>query len=254
MTQESEFDSICDWQFWLGTPDTSFEDINFDNLNNSPNDSVVGYLPNFLNDDFPHPKQIPSYPGELEDRCIEILNFDIAQTTESVVRNVCETPDLDRIDMSERTKGRIFVHYFNLQSALQIRGRIVTVSGRQWILRFRLPQQIFDRKHPPNNGTIVLFNLPLSVTNESLRQKFEPFGEIRDVRSEKKKGFARFIEFWDKRDCERAYRSIQSGKLFEKPIIAEFSRPGGYRKFPEKFAKTRVPTVVRRKEATLTFN
>jgi hypothetical protein len=190
-----------------------------------------------------------SFPDELEDRCIEILNFNIVRTNESIVRHFCDIPNLDRIDMSKSKNGLITVHYFNLKSALWMRQQQICVDERQWILRFRVPPKIFERNHPPNNGMIVLFCVPQSITNQSLHEKFQQFGEIREVRMDKSKSHGRFIEFWDLRVCEKAYKAVRSGKVFKGNVKVEFARPGGYRKYPEKYWGNRCPIIVRCQKA-----
>jgi RNA recognition motif-containing protein len=127
----------------------------------------------------------------LEERWLVISNFNEVETDESVIRTVCEIPDLDRIDMS------------------------------------------------------------------SLREKFEQFGEIRDVRSNKnkeKEEESHFIEFWDLRDSEKAYRCVQFGKLFEERVQAGFARPDGCWKDPKRFIENRLPIVARRKKAILSIH
>jgi hypothetical protein len=130
-------------------------------------------------------------------------------------------PDLDRVDFSEQNYGRIYVHFFNLKSAIISRGRSINSGGWQWVFQFRLPQPIADQRHPPNNGTIVRFRVPSTVTKEHLYNNLQQFGEIREIRAEAGGGRQRFVELWDIRSAETD-RSV--GQLFETKVSAEFSR------------------------------
>ena len=54
---------------------------------------------------------------------------------------------------------------------------------------------IKKKKNPPNNGKIVVFNLPENAYNNDIHSKFDRFGDIHDIRSTSNKKTQRFIEF-----------------------------------------------------------
>jgi RNA recognition motif-containing protein len=109
-------------------------------------------------------------------------------------------------------------------------------------MQFAHPQKVTDPKRPPNNGTLVLFLVPPSVTENMIRAEFEKFGDLRDLRTS---GGNYFIEYWDIRDCEKAYRFGKTTKLFGMNVNVEYSRPGGFRKNPDAFLSSRKPVVSR---------
>ncbi|KAJ1422700.1 Terminal EAR1-like, RNA recognition motif 3 [Sesbania bispinosa] len=83
-----------------------------------------------------------------------------------------------------------------------------------------------------NQGTVVVFNLDIDVSTENLRQIFEPFGPIKEVRDTPWKKNQRFVEFFDIRDAAKALKQMNGREIHGKPVIIEFSRPGGHsRKF-----------------------
>lgn len=112
-----------------------------------------------------------------------------------------------------------------------------------------------------NQGTLVIFNLDPSVSNEEVRQIFGAYGEVKEVRMTFKvlfpfillpifflyssqwcSGFClqiretpnkkhhKFIEFYDVRAAEAALRSLNKSEIAGKRIKLEPSRPGGTRR------------------------
>ncbi|KAI4345297.1 hypothetical protein L6164_012433 [Bauhinia variegata] len=83
-----------------------------------------------------------------------------------------------------------------------------------------------------NQGTIVIFNLDSEVSAQSLREIFEPFGPIKELRETPSKKNQRFVEFFDIRDAAKALKEMNGKEIHGKAVIIEFSRPGGHsRKF-----------------------
>ncbi|KAF7839871.1 protein terminal ear1-like [Senna tora] len=84
----------------------------------------------------------------------------------------------------------------------------------------------------PNQGTIVIFNLDSEVSAETLRQTFEAFGPVKELRDTPSKKNQRFVEFFDTRDAAKALKQMNGKQIHGKAVVIEFSRPGGHgRKF-----------------------
>ena len=111
-----------------------------------------------------------------------------------------------------------------------------------------------------NQGTLVIFNLDPSVSNEEVRQIFGAYGEVKEVRmllqvlitfimflsslyscwlcfgfylqirETPNKKHHKFIEFYDVRASEAALRSLNKSEIAGKRIKLEPSRPGGTRR------------------------
>ncbi|XP_058781576.1 protein terminal ear1-like [Vicia villosa] len=80
-----------------------------------------------------------------------------------------------------------------------------------------------------NQGTLVVFNLDDDVSPEKLRQVFEPFGAIKEVREiPGKKKSQRFVEFFDIRDAGKALKEMNGKEIEGKSIAIEFSKQSGY--------------------------
>ncbi|XP_078441598.1 protein terminal ear1-like [Wolffia australiana] len=79
----------------------------------------------------------------------------------------------------------------------------------------------------PNNGSLVVFNLDLGVSSAALKDVFEAFGAVKELRETPSKPRHRFVEFFDIRDAARALRELNGKEIFGKRVVIEFSRPGG---------------------------
>uniref|UniRef100_A0A2N9FGH1 RRM domain-containing protein n=1 Tax=Fagus sylvatica TaxID=28930 RepID=A0A2N9FGH1_FAGSY len=81
-----------------------------------------------------------------------------------------------------------------------------------------------------NQGTLVVFNLDPSVSNDDLRQIFGAYGEVKEIRETPHKRHHKFIEFYDVRAAEAALRALNRSDIAGKRIKLEPSRPGGARR------------------------
>jgi hypothetical protein len=179
----------------------------------------------------------------LEDRGIEISNFDPETTTkDTVLAEAAKYGDVDSVDVSEIASGKITVKFFDLRSAHALRSSTVRVGGLTWQLQFAHPAKISNPRKPPNIGTIVMFHVPATLSDGAIREEMERFGEIRELRGHADQ---RFVEFWDTRRCQEALAAIRAGKVFAGKIAAEYSRPGGFRKNPDAFLANRKPVIAR---------
>ncbi|CAN0896312.1 Protein terminal ear1, partial [Linum grandiflorum] len=81
-----------------------------------------------------------------------------------------------------------------------------------------------------NQGTIVVFNLDPTASSSFLRHIFQSYGAVKEIRETPMKRQQRFIEFHDVRDAARALNDMNGKEILGKPVVIEFSRPGGFNK------------------------
>ncbi|KAJ6769251.1 RNA BINDING PROTEIN [Salix koriyanagi] len=81
-----------------------------------------------------------------------------------------------------------------------------------------------------NQGTLVVFNLDPNVSTRCLKEIFQAFGAVKEVRETPLKRHQRFIEFYDVRDAAMALGEMNGKEIYGKQVDIEFSRPGGYGK------------------------
>ncbi|WCJ38605.1 terminal EAR1-like 1 [Euphorbia peplus] len=81
-----------------------------------------------------------------------------------------------------------------------------------------------------NHGTIVVFNLDPNLSSPCLKEIFQAFGAVKELRETPLKKQQRFIEFYDIRDAARALTEMNGQEIYGRQVMIEFSRPGGFSK------------------------
>ncbi|KAJ9549505.1 hypothetical protein OSB04_022048 [Centaurea solstitialis] len=84
-----------------------------------------------------------------------------------------------------------------------------------------------------NQGTIVVFNLDSGVTAGTLKEIFEAYGCVKELRGTPLKKNQRFVEFYDTRDAAKALINVNGKEIHGKTVVVEFSRPGGHKNSPK---------------------
>ncbi|KAA8533239.1 hypothetical protein F0562_033228 [Nyssa sinensis] len=79
-----------------------------------------------------------------------------------------------------------------------------------------------------NQGTLVIFNLDPDVSAGSLKEIFEAFGPVKELRETPLKRQQRFVEFYDVKDAAKALKEMNGKEIHGKHAVIEFSRPGGH--------------------------
>ncbi|XP_038987996.1 protein terminal ear1-like [Phoenix dactylifera] len=78
----------------------------------------------------------------------------------------------------------------------------------------------------PNHGSIVVFNLDPSVSSLALREIFQPFGAVKEVKEMASRPHHRVVEFFDTRDASRALSELNGKEIHGRRLVLEFFRPG----------------------------
>ncbi|KAK9113573.1 hypothetical protein Syun_020370 [Stephania yunnanensis] len=89
-----------------------------------------------------------------------------------------------------------------------------------------------------NQGTIVVFNLDANVSVVMLKEIFEAYGLVKEVRETPLKRQQRFVEFFDVRDAARAVVEMDGKEINGRKVVVDFSRPGGHRRRFSSFNST----------------
>ena len=168
-------------------------------------------------------------PTEIESRAVNVHNlpkhYDESNIDEivhpsNVIKSFTYEDDDLHIEFYDIRHALAFRHFYN---NLKFNG--VTIE-----VKYSAPRQVVGSQHPINNGTIVLFHLPPSITNPMLSQYFSQYGEIRQIRGTPQKPTQRFIEYWDTRSSEAAVNAMNGALMGGSKISIEFSVPGGMRR------------------------
>ncbi|KAF6156722.1 hypothetical protein GIB67_010994 [Kingdonia uniflora] len=128
-------------------------------------------------------------------------------------------------------RGFVMISYYDIRAA---RNAMRTLQNkplrrRKLDIHYSIPKDNPSDKDI-NQGTLVVFNLDFSVSNEDLRQIFGVYGEIKEIRETPHKRHHKFVEFYDVRAAEVALRALNKSDIAGKRIKLEPSRPGGARR------------------------
>jgi protein phosphatase 1 regulatory subunit 42 len=152
----------------------------------------------------PHCAPAPTaFCQELENRRIEVSNFDCCTMTRDVVlSHASRYGDVESVDLRELSSGRVHVTFYDLRDACAMRCAAIDIGACRWMIQFAPLHPIVDPKKVPNTGTIVVLHLRPTVTNKAVKNEFSHFGEVRDVRSTPDRRSTKFIEYWDVRNAK----------------------------------------------------
>eukprot|EP00854_Cymbomonas_tetramitiformis_P012437 gene12437-14694_t len=121
--------------------------------------------------------------------------------------------------------GAVVVSYYDLRSAQYAKEVIqckLRKNGAE--IYFASPNQ---HGAELNNGTLVVFNLASSVTNEDLCSLFSTYGTVKEVRENPHNRNHRFVEYHDVRSAEAALTGLNGGVLKGKHIRVQLSQATG---------------------------
>ncbi|CAH9104287.1 unnamed protein product [Cuscuta epithymum] len=128
-------------------------------------------------------------------------------------------------------RGFVMISYYDIRAA-RIAMRVLQnkpLGKRKLDIHFSIPKENPSDKDV-NQGTLVVFNLDPSVSNDHLQQIFGAYGEVKEIRETPHKQHHKFIEFYDVRAAEAALKALNKSDIAGKRIKLEPSRPGGARK------------------------
>ncbi|CAL4953144.1 unnamed protein product [Urochloa decumbens] len=78
-----------------------------------------------------------------------------------------------------------------------------------------------------NRGSLVVLSPLPGVSVAELRQVFQAFGDLKDVRESAHRPSHKFVDFFDTRDAARALAELNGQELFGRRLVIEFTRPSG---------------------------
>ncbi|KAL5990036.1 hypothetical protein ACLOJK_010932 [Asimina triloba] len=128
-------------------------------------------------------------------------------------------------------RGFVMISYYDIRAARTAMRALQNkpLRRRKLDIHFSIPKENPSDKDI-NQGTLVVFNLDPSVSNDDLRQIFGAYGEVKEIRETPHKRHHKFIEFYDVRAAEAALRALNRSDIAGKRIKLEPSRPGGARR------------------------
>ncbi|KAG8365996.1 hypothetical protein BUALT_Bualt17G0030100 [Buddleja alternifolia] len=208
----------------------------------------------------PLPSSLP--PSSTTPSRALLLSMVPASVSESTVRRELEVfGDVRAVQMERRREGLVTVHFYDVRDA---QAALVAIQEQHMQQQFRLGRHYdavmnnYLPVPPPvppqtarglisgrvvwaqfitpvtsglpdgnNQGTIVIFNLEPGVSASYLRNIFQAFGPVKELRETPNKTNQRFVEFYDVRNAAMAMAGMNGKEIYGKTVVIEFSRPGG---------------------------
>lgn len=132
-------------------------------------------------------------------------------------------------DLIQR-RGMLFVTYYDTRAAERARVEMnkKVLVGRALDVHFSLPKDEDQEQHcdrDKNQGTlfVIVHHTTEPVSDEAIRTRFEPFGDIRAIRTYKDQSHTRFIEYWDSRACIQAHDTCQDTEFLGGKLQLKFA-------------------------------
>lgn len=169
--------------------------------------------------------------GEHPSRTLFVRNIN-SNVEDSELRTLFEQyGDIRTLYTACKHRGFVMISYYDIRAARTAMRALQNkpLRRRKLDIHFSIPKDNPSDKDI-NQGTLVVFNLDPSVSNDDLRLIFGAYGEVKEIRETPHKRHHKFIEFYDVRAAEAALRSLNRSDIAGKRIKLEPSRPGGARR------------------------
>ncbi|CAK9139299.1 unnamed protein product [Ilex paraguariensis] len=169
--------------------------------------------------------------GEHPSRTLFVRNIN-SNVEDSELRTLFEQyGDIRTLYTACKHRGFVMISYYDIRAARTAMRALQNkpLRRRKLDIHFSIPKDNPSDKDI-NQGTLVVFNLDPSVSNDDLRQIFGAYGEVKEIRETPHKRHHKFIEYYDVRAAEAALRSLNRSDIAGKRIKLEPSRPGGARR------------------------
>ncbi|KAJ7533593.1 hypothetical protein O6H91_13G056500 [Diphasiastrum complanatum] len=169
--------------------------------------------------------------GEHPSRTLFVRNIN-SNVEDTELRNLFEQyGDIRTLYTACKHRGFVMISYYDIRAARSAMRALQNkpLLRRKLDIHFSIPKDNPSDKDV-NQGTLVVFNLDASVSNDELRQIFGIYGEIKEIRETPHKRHHKFIEFYDVRAAEAALWALNRSDIAGKRIKLEPSRPGGARR------------------------
>ncbi|KAF3581969.1 hypothetical protein DY000_02028583, partial [Brassica cretica] len=116
-----------------------------------------------------------------------------------------------------KSRGFVMISYYDIRAAhAAMRALQNTLLRKRTLdIHFSIPKENPSEKDM-NQGTLVIFNVDTTVSNDELLKLFGAHGEIREVlfiRETPNRSFHRFIEYYDVRDAESALKALDRSEI-----------------------------------------
>ncbi|EPS73221.1 hypothetical protein M569_01535, partial [Genlisea aurea] len=122
-------------------------------------------------------------------------------------------------------RGFVMISYHDIRAACNAMKALQNkpLRRRKLDIHFSIPKENTSDKDI-NQGTLAIFNLDSSVSNDDVLRIFGVYGEIKGIHEATDRSHHRFVEFYDIRSAESALHALNRSEIAGKRIRLE---PGG---------------------------
>uniref|UniRef100_A0A6N2M620 RRM domain-containing protein n=1 Tax=Salix viminalis TaxID=40686 RepID=A0A6N2M620_SALVM len=131
-------------------------------------------------------------------------------------------------------RGFVMISYYDIRAAKNAMKALqnTPLRRRKLDIHYSIPKDNPSEKDF-NQGTLGVFNLDSSVSNDELRQIFGIYGEIKEIHETPDRNHHKFVEFYDLRAAEAALCALNKSDIAGKRIKLEASCPGGLKRLSQ---------------------
>ncbi|GAA0145932.1 RNA metabolism protein [Lithospermum erythrorhizon] len=176
----------------------------------------------------PHGTNGMEHPfGEHPSRTLFVRNID-SDIEDSELRSLFQQyGDIRTLYTACKHRGFVMVSYYDIRAAWNALKTLQKkpLRNRSLDVHFSIPKDTPTEKDV-NQGMLVVFNLDSSVSNDELSQIFGVYGDIKKISEVPYRNRHKFIEFYDVRAAEAAFRALDRTDIAGKRISLESSLPG----------------------------
>ncbi|KAG6686074.1 hypothetical protein I3842_11G000900 [Carya illinoinensis] len=165
--------------------------------------------------------------GEHPSRTLFVRNIN-SNVEESELKTFFEQHgDIRMLYTACRHRGFVMISYYDIRAAQNAKRELQNkpLKRRKLDIHYSIPKDN-PSERDINQGTLAVFNLDSSVSDDELRQIFGFYGEIKEIFDIPHKCHPKFIEFYDVRAAESALRALNRSDIAGKQIKVEPSHPG----------------------------
>ncbi|KAK9108612.1 hypothetical protein Syun_024623 [Stephania yunnanensis] len=169
--------------------------------------------------------------GEHPSRTLFVRNINSNVEDSELMALFQQYGDIRTLYTACKHRGFVMISYYDIRAARSAMRSLQNkpLRRRKLDIHYSIPKDN-PSERDVNQGTLVVFNLDSSVSNDELCHIFGVYGEIKEIRETPHKRHHKFIEFYDVRAADAALRALNRTDIAGKRIKLEPSRPGGARR------------------------
>ncbi|KAE8123780.1 hypothetical protein FH972_018709 [Carpinus fangiana] len=165
--------------------------------------------------------------GEYPSRTLFVRNIN-SNVEDSELKALFERHgDIRTLYTACKHRGFVMISYYDIRAAQNAKKALQNkpLKRRKLDIHYSIPK-VNPSEGDINQGTLVVYNLDSSVSDDELRQIFGFYGEVKEIFDTAHKCHPKFIEFYDVRAAEAALRALNKSEIAGKQIRIEPSHPG----------------------------